>query len=382
MLRPQNTQIGPGSLAGLAALVARLNPRNAMLVTGGNAYRHSGAHHVVEPALGRATVYHFDGVAPNPTIADVARGVSLWRRERPDIIVAAGGGSVLDVAKLVGLLGPGAESWGDYLDRPEDLDSAGVPVIAIPTTAGSGAEATRFATFYVAGEKRSISHPLLRPRHVFVDPLLTASVPPDLAAVTAFDALAQAIESLWAVGATPGSRMRAEAALREILPCLGHIGRAPALALRARMAHGAHLAGQAIDLSRTTAAHALSYALTADLGVAHGHAVALLLPSIMRINDRPEGRRIVHPRGAAYLAATMRRMVRLLHCKDGEEASCLLQRHAADVGLSAHLTVAAPSVSAASLAAKVNADRLSNNPVALSADDVLAIYAGLLEGRA
>ena len=215
-----------------------------MLVTGGDAYARSGAQEIVEPALARLRVHRFSGVAANPQIADIERGVALWRSARPAIIVAVGGGSVLDSAKLIGLLGPSTAPWRAFVGVGHTGDPDAVPVIAIPTTAGSGAEATRFATFYVAGEKQSISHPLLRPSHAIVDLMLTASMPAALTAATGLDALAQAIESPWAVAATQESQALAEAALREILPCLGQIVHAPTPALRERMAAGAHLAGR------------------------------------------------------------------------------------------------------------------------------------------
>jgi len=349
-----------------------------MLVTGGSAYQLSGAEPVVEPALAGLSVTRLAGIAANPRIEAVERGISLWREERPAFIVAAGGGSVLDVAKLIGLLGPSHLPWDAFLNGCGDPDPPMVPVIAIPTTAGSGAEATRFAAVYVAGRKYAISHPRLRPSHAFVDALLTASVPPDIAAATGLDALAQAIESLWAVSATPESQALAEAALGDILPCLPHIVRAPTPLLRERMARGAHLAGRAIDISRTTAAHALSYALTTELGVPHGHAVALLLPSVFRINAKPAGRRLHDPSGGTRLAATMDRIAHRLACQDGEEAACFLERLVSDLGLATGVAARGPGASADSLAGLVNAERLGNNPVALSMGDARDIYARLI----
>jgi len=375
---PQEKRIGPGSLAGIGEMLRRLQPRKVMLVTGGRSYTHSGASDRIEPALSGLEVIRFAGVSANPRIDAIDRGVSMWQSERPNVIVAAGGGSVLDVAKLVSLLGPRDQPPHVILGDEAALENDGVPLLAIPTTAGSGAEATRFATFYSNGEKQSLSHPLLRPSHVIVDPLLTASMPAEVAAATALDALAQAIESFWAVGATPESQALAEAALREVLPCLPGIVRAPTAWLRERMAYGAHLAGQAIDISRTTAAHALSYALTSDMQVPHGHAAALLLPSIFRINAQPGGRGIRDPRGTTYVAEILARLLDLLDCPDSETAARFLEDKVAAVGLATRLTTPAPDALAAQLARKVNAERLHNNPVAISDEDALRVYRSLL----
>jgi alcohol dehydrogenase class IV len=173
----------------------------------------------------------------------------------------------------------------------------------------------------------------------------------------------------------------AEAAIRQLLPCLRPAVLTPTPAVREQMARGAHLAGRAIDISRTTAAHALSYGLTSDLGVPHGHAVALLLPSIVRINFHPEDRRILDRRGAAHLAETMERVRRILGCRDGEETALFLEGLLADLGLATRVASRSPgsAVLATRLMRKVNAERLGNNPVALSELDVFDAYARLLE---
>ena len=382
-LTPQDTRIGPGRLAELGDVLGRLKPRTAMLVTGVKSYARSGANSLAEKALAGMEVHRFSGVTANPNVVDVESGVALWRIQLPDIIVAIGGGSVLDTAKLIGLLGPADRPWRAFCATSSGHDSPAtyrVPLIAIPTTAGSGAEATRFATFYVAGEKRSIAHGLLRPSHAIVDSLLTASMPPGLTAVTGLDALAQAVESLWAVASTRQSRELAAAALANIAPTIGRLVQAPTPRLRERMARGAHLAGRAIDISRTTAAHALSYPLTAHLGVAHGHAVALLLPLIFRINAHPEGRAVRDPRGPAHLAASIDRIAALLGCRNRAQAACFLQKQLEDLGLAASLAGRALPMSAACLAGQVDPERLRNNPVVLSAGDVHDIYARLLCG--
>jgi alcohol dehydrogenase class IV len=158
----------------------------------------SGASELVEPAIAGMQVARFQGFSPNPKIEDVERGVSVWRRELPTHILAVGGGSVLDVAKLIGLLGPNAASWRVLLRRPLSGDVCGAPVIAVPTTAGSGAEATQFATFYAGGIKHSLSHSSLRPSYAIIDSLLTASVPTPVAA--------RAASTLWRKRSSPSGR--------------------------------------------------------------------------------------------------------------------------------------------------------------------------------
>jgi alcohol dehydrogenase class IV len=377
-MRHQETFVGPGCLAEIGPILAQLMPRKLLLVTGGTSYVRSGASDVVEAAVAGRDVVHLAGITVNPKLDEIRRGLSVWSAERPSAVVAVGGGSVLDVAKLVGLLGPNAPGWDGSPCLVGTSEWRGTPLIAIPTTAGSGAEATCFATYYAGGEKRSLAHPLLRPSHAIVDSRLTASLPPHVAAATGLDALAQAIESLWAIGATPDSTSLAEAALRLVLPCLGDLVRAPTPMLRERMARGANLAGQAINISRTTAAHALSYALTAELNLPHGHAVALVLPAVVRINARPGRRDVADPRGAGHLAAVIERILGILGCRDGEEAAGFLERQTAALGLATTIGRAPVGTTAIGLAGRVNAERLNNNPVAISPREIAEIYQRLL----
>ena len=171
--------------------------------------------------------------------------------------MAVGGGSVLDVAKLIGLLGPSAAPWRAFLAGGGTPDQQACryrhPHHGRQRRGGDALlgllrgrrEAIDLASATAAEpcDRRSAAHP----QHV-----------PALTAPTGLDALAQAIESFWAVGATPESQALAEAAIGEIMPSLREAVRAPTPVIRERMSRGAHLAGQAIDISRTTAAHALS----------------------------------------------------------------------------------------------------------------------------
>jgi alcohol dehydrogenase class IV len=380
----QEEHLGAGSIAVLRDLIAGFAPRCIMLVAGRQSYHLSGASDAVEPALAGARTVRFFDFSTNPKIADIERGVALWRAARPDLVVAVGGGSALDVAKLINLLGPSAASWRSLLDGGDPPTTTVGPLIAVPTTAGSGAEATHFAAFYADDVKRSLAHPLLRPSHSIVDPTLTASMAPPLAAATGLDALAQAIESFWAVGATVESQDLAEAALREILPSVRDAVHAPTPLSRERMARGAHLTGRAIDVSKTTAAHALSYPLTTEFGLAHGHAVALVLPAVLRLNAEPANRQINEPRGAGYLVSTMERLLRLLGGSDAAAAARALENLVGELGLAAFIPHARRSASAEAerLARMIDPERLANNPVRISQADAAAIYAGLLQGQA
>lgn len=233
-----------------------------LLVRGGDSYISCGAKCIIDTVLQKCVVEHsvFSDFTVNPKIEDVLRGVNIMEKCKPDIILAVGGGSVLDMAKLV----RHSSSCHD------------VPLVAIPTTAGTGAESTSFSVCYENGVKKSIAHEDMLPNYVILSPELTVKNNPYLSACAGFDALAQAIEAYWNINATDASDKIADAAIKRIytrLPDLhGNVD------WRAELIVGANMAGRAINITRTTAPHALSYTLTSRYGYPHGHAVALTFP--------------------------------------------------------------------------------------------------------
>jgi alcohol dehydrogenase class IV len=155
----------------------------------------------------------------------------------------------------------------------------GKPLIAIPTTSGTGTEATCFAVVYIDKTKYSLKHSSILPDYTIIDPTLTHAMPPLVTAATGMDALAQAIESYWGVKSTHESQAYAREA---ITLTLAYLKAACQNEVEARdaMSRAANLAGKAINLTETTACHAVSYPITSYFNVPHGHAVALTLASM------------------------------------------------------------------------------------------------------
>jgi alcohol dehydrogenase class IV len=192
----------PGSISDTAGLVARLDPQAVLVFAGGASYSSSGA----DAALGRAvkgrSIRTIRDIPADPTVDDVNRAIAVFREDPPDLVVAVGGGSVIDLAKAVRTIGPVASDAGPFLLGDRTVEEGGPPLLAVPTTAGTGSEATRYAVFTVDGGKRPIGHPALLPEHVILDPELTYSLPPAVTASTGLDALAQAMESMWSTRST------------------------------------------------------------------------------------------------------------------------------------------------------------------------------------
>lgn len=217
---------------------------------------------------------------------------------------------------------------------------------------------------YVDGVKYSVSHPFVLPEVAIVDPKLTYSMPAGLTASTGVDALSQGLESMWAVGSTEESQTYAEEAVRLAVRHLGKAVHDPCPDSRRGMALAAHLAGQAIDISKTTAAHALSYTFTSDYGVPHGQAVGLTLGPILRYNAAVTEEDCVDPRGRVHVLQAMDHVLDALDCADAEAGQARIASLLREINCLTRLCEIGVTTEKerAAIAAKVNAERMSNNP--------------------
>ncbi len=227
-------------------------------------------------------------IAPNPDLKllseQSARFSSLTTV--PEVIVALGGGSVIDSAKVF------AAAGGDF-NRVQRLLEAGfsdptlstIPVIAAPTTAGTGSEVTSFATVWdeERGRKFSLVHESLYPETAVIDPKLMLGKPYDLTLATGLDALSHSVESIWNINANPVSARHAVAAASAILADLPNLLQDLGnLDLRNRIAEASLNAGLAFSNTKTAIAHNLSYPITLGCGVQHGIACSFTLPTVLR----------------------------------------------------------------------------------------------------
>lgn len=227
-------------------------------------------------------------ITADPTADSVMELTSLIRRQQYDWVIAIGGGSVLDSAKAAAALACQPNTVHDYLRGSRTIENPGVPLVAIPTTAGSGSEVTPYAsiTDRQTMKKQSLTHDNLYPRYAVLDPALTVSLPPRQTAISGLDALCHSIEGFWSKNATPVTDAFGLAATRLILGSLEQAFRSSDdLAVRQRMLHGSLLAGMTISNAMTTAVHSVSYPLTVHFGVPHGLACGTLLPPFIRYNS-------------------------------------------------------------------------------------------------
>jgi alcohol dehydrogenase len=285
-------RFGLGAAAAVGELARELGGRRALVVTDPGV-RAAGHADRAAAALGAAGVAAqiFDAVIENPTTREVAAGRDAAAHWGTDLVVALGGGSAMDCAKGINFLLTNGGRMEDYRGFGHARLPL-LPAIGLPTTAGTGSEAQSYALISQAEshQKMACGDRQARFRIVVLDPSLLASAPRRAAAAAGLDALAHAVESLVCRAANPVSRMLSREAWRLLEPSLSSHLAAPAEAGAAGgMLLGAHLAGAAIELSMLGAAHACANPLSARHGVAHGVAVALMLPHVVRWNGAMAG---------------------------------------------------------------------------------------------
>ena len=278
---------GDGSVERLGELAAELGATRVLLVSdpgivaAGHADRAAAA---LEAA--RLEVVRFEAVREDPTNADVERCAGSAREATPDLLVAVGGGSSIDTAKGANFLvtngGCVQDYWGvGKASRPM------LPLIAVPTTAGTGSEVQSFALIEDADshQKMACGDPKAAPRVAVLDPSLTATQPRAVAACTGLDALTHAVETAVTTRRTPFSDLFSREAFRLTVANLPRVlADATDGEARGAMLQAAAFAGIAIENSMLGAAHSMANPLTARYELAHGQAVGMLLPCVVRFN--------------------------------------------------------------------------------------------------
>lgn len=257
----------------LRGKLSSIHAERVFLVHGKGSYVACGAGDVMKEVCRDLQVTEFTDFSVNPKDEEAQNGVRLLLNVKPDVIIAIGGGSVMDMAKLI----------RHYASE----QGVTVPLWAVPTTAGTGAEATHFAVVYKNGVKHSIEADDILPDVAILYPTFTYHNSAYLTACTGFDALAQAIEAFWNPNATDESdvyALRAISYIHSVLP--QYIENPTNTRLRDDLLFGAYWAGRAINITKTTAPHAFSYAFTTHCGYPHGHAVAITFPYFAELNLR------------------------------------------------------------------------------------------------
>jgi alcohol dehydrogenase len=308
----------------------------------------------------------FSDVTPDPTVGSVDALAARLRTQRHGVVVAVGGGSAMDCAKAAAALAAGnLASIRAVHSGGVRLGSERLPLIAVPTTAGTGSEVTPFAV--LNDPEKQIKGPIagdaLYPIHAVVDPELTYSLPRQVTVVTGLDALSHAIEGYWSQGHQPICDLLAIEAARLICQHLRRAAQQPDDAqARAGMSHAATLAGAAFQLPKNAMVHACSFPLSTRYHLPHGAACALTLEEAIRFN-------------APVMGERMTVFLRGIGLADAEDLIALVRELKQLGGLPCTLREAGiPPEDIPQLARESFHPLMRNNPRSMTEDDLIAMY--------
>lgn len=355
-------------------LITTLSVKKIFLVTGKSSYERSGSKEFIDSFLNKEEYVQFCDFEQNPKYEDAIRGMNLLLETKCNMIIAIGGGSVIDMAKLINVFAANSKTNSlEIVTNSNYIINKGKPFLAIPTTAGTGSEATHFAVVYHNKKKYSVAHQFILPDFVGFKYSLTFSQSKYLTACAGLDAFSQAIESYWSVGATNESKIFAKNAISLIVSYLEKAVNAPDLKSRKALMKGAYLAGKAINISKTTAAHAVSYAFTTYYNISHGHAVFLTLPEFLVYNSQTSQKNTNDSRGSNYINQTIKEICELLGVSTINEAKMFLTRLAKNICVELSLEKLKINNYESIIIDNVNMERLGNNPRKVSREDLISL---------
>lgn len=327
-------------------------------------------------ALPVAEKVKFSGFTPNPLYEQVCKGIEMLRTSKCDTILAVGGGSAIDVAKCI-KLAVLAKEGNDAIIPPVvnsrvECDGAKLPFIAIPTTAGTGSESTHNAVMYYEGAKQTVTNDGILPDYAILEPSVLKTLPLYQKKCTMMDALCQGIESWWSINSTEESYEYSRKCIELIMANWRKYIFENDDEAAANIMLGANYGGRAINITATTAAHAMSYKITSTYGLPHGHAVAVCLPEIWGyMLSHPEN--CIDSRGKEYLLGIFQSIANAMGVENPYAAKDIFICMMMDMELKNPIA-ANREEELKLLSTSVNPVRLKNNPIVLNDETIANLY--------
>ena len=318
----------------------------------------------------------FSDFTPNPLYEDVCKGIDLLKAEKCDSILAVGGGSAIDVAKCIKLAVLAAEG-NDAIIPPlvntrVACDGTKLPFIAIPTTAGTGSESTHNAVMYYEGSKQTVTNDGVLPDYALLVPSVLKTLPLYQKKCTMMDALCQGIESWWSVNSTEESYEYSRKTIELIMQNWRAYIFDNDEEAAAQIALAANYGGRAINITATTAAHAMSYKITSLYNLPHGHAVAVCLPEIWEYMIGHMDK-CIDARGSEYLAGIFQKIASAMGTSTPTAAIEAFRQMMADMKLNNPMAIERER-ELETLSTSVNPVRLKNNPISLDVETITGLY--------
>ena len=357
--------------AGLDAWIARIGAKTVLLVCDESIrfLKDISAHFELIESRGIKLV-RFSDFQPNPLYESVVAGVRAFLQNDCKAIIALGGGSAMDVAKCIKLFS-NMDHGRNYLEQLIVPNT--IPFLAIPTTAGTGSEATRYAVIYYNDAKQSVTSESIIPEAVLLDSGVLKTLPAYQKKSTMMDAFCHALESFWSVNSTEESRRFSKQAIELVLQNIdGYLANTEDG--NAGMLLAANTAGKAINITQTTAGHAMCYKLTSLFRCAHGHAAALcdrvLFPWMLEHTHL-----CIDPRGEDFLKDIFRQIAKAMGFDTPGKAADKLNAIFTELGFK---VPSATEEQFAILKSSVNPVRLKNHPVKLDTETIDTLYRKIL----
>lgn len=334
------------------------SPNSILIITGKNSFKESDAYFFFNKLSSEYNITFYEKIEKTPSFKEILSLLKKHEHSNFDLIVAYGGGSVIDFSKLVALFKNNIYHFKKDFQNSADLINI-IPIVAIPTTAGSGAESTKFAVMYREKIKFSVLNKRILPKYVILDPKTTFSLSKHQMSCSVIDAVCQSIESLWAKNKNRKSELYALKSLELIFHNIARIYENDEN-LRSILLEGSNLSGKAINISRTTAPHAMSYYLTTFHDIPHGEAVAINIEPFIEINFD------------SIREKSKVKLLEIFGVSTKNEFISSIKMLKLKLGLKSDLS-SVRNLNINTYFSFINVERLKNNPVELTTNDIINI---------
>lgn len=333
-----------GAIENLSKIIKKEKAKKLLIFTGKNSFE--SIKTVFEKEIKDCEINYYNDFSTNPKKDELDKAIKEISNDF-DIIVAIGGGSVLDFGKAY-------KYYTNCIQK----------ILAIPTTSGTGSESTQFAVMYINGEKKSLESKKILPDYAICDSKFSLLCPKYLKACTALDAFCQGIESYFSVNSNPLSRLYAKKAIELCSQNIIDYVNTTNLKSAQKMMLGAHFSGKAINISKTTASHAISYKITTEYNIPHGHAVALTMAKVLEFNKNVNVSNCNDKRGVDFVKEKINEIYEILGIEDANE---YFKKLFEDIGINEFRPT---HINSELIANSVNEERLANNPVIMNKKDI------------
>ena len=346
--------------------------KKVLVVGGSYSFVNSGAKKIIYEFLKNKEKYVFLKKKKLPEINELLKLNKATRIFNPDLIISVGGGSVMDLAKISNVTCKNNNLKNQILDNSVLIEKEHCKHIAIPTTAGSGAEVTTNAVIYVDNTKYSVEHELIKPTYMALFPeLIIKNNKLNIIQSSAFDSFAQAVESMFSVKSTSESLLNSKKSIKFFLSNYKKFISNKNLENAYKLSLSSYYSGKAISISKTIAPHAVSYPFTSLFNVDHGHAVSLTFNSFLKFNYESKAKSV-----SKYdLVNRYNLLFKYTNSKNMEDLSNQIDQIKLDLSLESKLSKINRKIPGKLnlILDGINIQRLNNNPIKIQKKNILNI---------